>query len=428
VLAGAGLAGSNAAGAAVGATEARFSRPAGLAVREDAAGGWVLYVADLDNGLIRAVDPRGRVSIVAGSREGDDVLAGSASLNLATSLTLDALGRPVLVEGGAFAIRRLEDDRLVRIAGGEAGRRSNRDRVPATRLDGPFSIASVGSGFYLSEVSSGLVSHLDADGEIAVVAGGGTTAMPLGVTGRVMARDINFERVLAVATDPQGRALFSARPLRGPSEGASGAWCVLRVEPDGTLTRLAGSPGGVAGDQREGKQASEVGLGLVGGLAADRAGNIYLSEAVEAAVWRIDPRGVFTRVAGVGLTEALRRVDTWQEAVARDEVATDAVLLTPFGLGLDASGNLHVAEFGTQGLAAFADLIGVNLGFDLEALPKVSGRVRVISPDGRARVVAGQGADGAVRNPLDVKPGPRGEVLVIDFVTGQLKALRAPSR
>jgi len=82
--------------------------------------------------------------------------------------------------------------------------------------------------------------------------------------------------------------------------------------------------------------ASQAQVGLVTGIAADAAGNVYFS--AENCVFRIDSAGVLTRVAGNG-----------RPGYSGDGGAANAAQMNaPGGLAIDARGNLLIADAGNE--------------------------------------------------------------------------------
>lgn len=74
------------------------------------------------------------------------------------------------------------------------------------------------------------------------------------------------------------------------------------------------------------------------GIAADRDGNVYLSDAQAHRVRRIRPNGMIETVAGTG-----------SSGLAGDGgPATDAQLSAPYGLAIDSGGNLYIADLGNR--------------------------------------------------------------------------------
>ena len=117
----------------------------------------------------------------------------------------------------------------------------------------------------------------------------------------------------------------------------------------------------VAGTDRllDGHSASSVPLRGPLGVAVDNAGNLYIADAQDDRIRKVDTSGVITTYAGTG-----------QTGYNGDRIkATDAQLNFPAALAFDASGNLYLADQGNF-------------------------RIRIISPDGIINTVAGNGTPG----------------------------------
>ncbi len=142
----------------------------------------------------------------------------------------------------------------------------------------------------------------------------------------------------AVATDATGNVYFSSDPD-----------AVFKLSPQGTLKRIAGT--GVAGYSGDGGPATRAQLNfplsypelvndpidfseLVGGLAADAAGNIYIADAYNNRVRKIDANGIITTVAGTG--SRTNSGDGGQ--------ATLAAILWPQGVAVDSGGTLFTTS------------------------------------------------------------------------------------
>jgi streptogramin lyase len=84
----------------------------------------------------------------------------------------------------------------------------------------------------------------------------------------------------------------------------------------------------------DGSAAQSVKLGSPWALAADDKGNIYYSEPGLCVVRKIDAEGKVTTVAGNGTAGP----------VGDGGMATNAQLNNPYGIALDNSGNLYIAD------------------------------------------------------------------------------------
>ena len=159
----------------------------------------------------------------------------------------------------------------------------------------------------------------------------------------------------SVATDANGNLYFVSLN------------CVFKVDPSGTLTRIAGnSRAGYSGDNGPAVNAQlylldpyaddEIDYNYPAGLVVDNLGNVYVTDTGNYRVRKISPAGMITTVAGGG--------DNYP---GDGGPATSARLGYPSGLAIDTKGNLFISD--------------VN-------------RVRKISPDGNIVTVAGDGSFG----------------------------------
>jgi uncharacterized protein (TIGR03437 family) len=122
-----------------------------------------------------------------------------------------------------------------------------------------------------------------------------------------------------------------------------------------TISTVAGSSS--FGD---GGPAIDAQLSIVQGVAADSLGNIYLSDTNHNCVRRIGPTGVIATVAGNGTA-----------GFSGDGgPATSAQLNFPYGVAVDAAGNLYIADLNNN-------------------------RVRRVSPTGVIETYAGSGGNGS---------------------------------
>jgi sugar lactone lactonase YvrE len=177
--------------------------------------------------------------------------------------------------------------------------------------------------------------------EFTLLAGGG------GVSDGVPATQANLIGLGDLVSDAAGNLYVSD------------AWSnrIRMVAPDGTISTIVGNAGvGFSGD---GGSAASAKISGPTGLVRDAAGNLYFADAHNHRVRRIGVDGVITTIAGNGA-----------DADAGDGgQALAASLMSPSGLGIDAAGNLYVAD-------------------------ALANRVRKIATDGTITTVAGNGTVG----------------------------------
>ena len=119
---------------------------------------------------------------------------------------------------------------------------------------------------------------------------------------------------------------------------------VFRLEPDGHPTVVAGSGpegqsgGGFSGD---GGPAVNARLNCPTGLAFDERGNLYVTDALNNRVRMIDTSGSISTFAGSGPTGL-----NYGPMKGDGGPATKATLEFPVGIAFDRSGNLYIADKG----------------------------------------------------------------------------------
>lgn len=132
---------------------------------------------------------------------------------------------------------------------------------------------------------------------------------------------------------------------------------IRKISSTGVITTLAGT--GTAGFRGDGGPASAAQLNLPYGVAVDLAGYVYVADLGNNRVRRISPDGIITTFAGTG-----------QKGTSPDGgAATDAALLSPRNVAVDAAGDLFISEFEGH-------------------------RIRKVTPDGHISTAAGTGVSG----------------------------------
>ena len=112
---------------------------------------------------------------------------------------------------------------------------------------------------------------------------------------------------------------------------------VRRVDPSGVITTYAGT--GAAGSSGDGGPAAGATLRQPYALAADAAGNLYISDVASNTIRRIDrTTGVITTFAGTGVANFS----------GDGGPATAAQLNGPAGMVFDSAGNLYFADLNNQ--------------------------------------------------------------------------------
>jgi uncharacterized protein (TIGR03437 family) len=409
-VAGTGVAGFSGDGGP--ATAAQLDLPYGLAA--DAAG--YLYIADLGNNRVRRIAPDGAISTVAGNgymaSAGEGEIATQAPLLAPRNVAVDSIGNFYISEFEGHRVRCVSSNgKMNTLAGtGVAGFSGDNGPGTAAQLNYPAGLAVDGAGaIYVADSGNNLIRKIVSNGYASVI----TTFLgnnPISLSGPV-----------AVAVNSSGTwFVVDSAPVVHSFTPSNVAW-----------TTYAGSySSGFSGDGGPAKLAS---LTLPRDVAAS-GGTVYIADG--------------TRVRYVDVSLAIHTLagDGYLHAIGDGGLATGAALSLPNAVALDASGNLFIADTGTERVrqVSAAGIIGTLAGtgvagYGLEPGPattaplnvpsgvamdpaggviiadRSNNRIREVGRDGLIRTIVGNGSSGlAPENtpPLQAPLGGPGGVCV----------------
>lgn len=188
----------------------------------------------------------------------------------------------------------------------------------------------------------------------------------------------------------------------------SGTNRIRRVTPAGILSTYAGGgPGGASsrGFSGDGGPADRALLANPVGLEIDGAGNIYFADLDNQRIRKIDTNGIITTIAGTGTA-----------GFSGDGgAATAARLNAPHGVGVDAQGNVYIADSTNYRIRKVtpAGVISTVAG---------NGEVITINPNG---TISGNGDNGPAVNanivPWDVKVDAAGNLYISDWLNHRIR-------
>ncbi|WP_264520708.1 T9SS type A sorting domain-containing protein [Flavobacterium sp. N1994] len=147
--------------------------------------------------------------------------------------------------------------------------------------------------------------------------------------------------------------------------------CIRKITASGFVSTFAGTgiPGFANGD------GTVAQFNLPYSIAVDASENVYVTESNSSAIRKISSLGVVSTLAGNVTTSGYL-----------DGQGTSVLFLNPKGLGVDASGNVYVADSGNNRIRKIS----------------TSGLVTTIAGDGTAGFLDGQGTLAKFNNPVGV--------------------------
>ncbi len=296
---------------------AMFFYPGGIASTSAGA----VYVADTGNHTIRGMSSLGAVTTLAGSAGqmgSANGTGGQALFAYPYGVASDGAGHLYIADSGNNTIREATAAGVVTTVAGLAGPAANADgQGVAARFSGPSGVAADGKGnVFVADAGNSTIRMIAAGGMVTTFAGTAGAAGSSDGTGA----GARFNAPAGVAVDAVGNVYVADTKNN----------TIRKITAGGSVTTLAGVAGQTGSGDGAGGSARFNGPYAV---AVDGPGNVYVADFFNATIRKIDTSGTVTTLAGsaghVGFADG-------PGAVARFN--------QPYGLTVDGSGNIYVAD------------------------------------------------------------------------------------
>ena len=272
----------------------------------------------------------GVISTVVGNGSrgdsGDSGLAISASLDYPSSIAFDTTGDIYIADTANHRIRLLTTSTgiITTVAGdGTEGYGGDGEQVTSAIFSYPYGVSVGATGdIYIADTYNHRIRMVTkSTGIITTVAGNGTQGYS-GDGGQATSAILQYPCVVAI--DSSGN-IYIADTFNN---------CIRMVtSTTGTITTVAGN--GMSGDTGDGGLATSALMNYLYGFTLDALGNIYIADTVNHRIRMVTKStGIITTVAGDGSYGSSG--DGGQ--------ATSARLSFPYGVTVDASGNIFIAD------------------------------------------------------------------------------------
>ncbi len=374
---------------------AAFNSPLGVAVDSSGA----VYVADTGNNRVRKIQGNS-VTTVAGTGAynfgGDGGPATNAALANPEGIAVDLAGNLYIADSYNCRVRKVTNGIITTVAG-SANYGYGGDGGPAVNalLYVPLAVTvDANNNLYIADTGNYVIRKVTA-GVISTYAGNPNVSAG---NGNGSAANAFIDNVYGLVADASGNLLI-AQYYEG----------LIRKISGGTIATVAGNGlGGYGGDSGPAVAAF---LDYPTRVAVDAAGNIYVADTDNNRIRKIS-NGMVTTFAGTGAA-----------GFAGDGgPAANAELNRPWGIALDAAGNLYIADnnnqrvrkvsggiintiagTGTQGSSGGSNPLTISLSNPIAVAVDAAGNIyiadgsnnRILKITGNvATVVAGNGKQG----------------------------------
>jgi sugar lactone lactonase YvrE len=246
-------------------------------------------------------------------------------------LALDDKGNLYISDIGAHRILRLDHrNRLVVVAGdGEGGFSGDGGPAIKARLFSPHDLAfDSGGNLLIADTFNHRIRRINRQGVITTVAGNGQAAYT-GDKGPALQASLNNPQ--SIALDRDGNMLIADTYNH----------VVRMIDHHGVIVTFAGSVPGFGGD---GGQANKAQISLPMAVAVASDGSVYISDAGNSRIRRVDAERKIQTVVGYGPAQ-----DTYGAGFAGDGgPAEKAKIFSATDLKFDAAGNLYISDSGNN--------------------------------------------------------------------------------
>ncbi|MBB5190815.1 sugar lactone lactonase YvrE [Silvimonas terrae] len=295
-------------------------------------------------------------------------------------LAADAAGQVYVADFGNQQIRKIAADYTVSALAGIAGTSGHADGPGATAgFYYPRGVAMDAGGYmYVADTNNNEIRKIAPDGTVSTLAGLWSSAGNNDGQGA----GASFFLPGGVAVDAQGVVYVADTENHN----------IRKIMPDGTVTTLAGR--GVAGD------ADGIGNAAAfdepGAIAVGVDGTVYVADTTNNKIRKVASNGMVTTLAGSGVTGNA------------DGVGAAAQFFSPYGIAIDADGNVYVADTNNR-------------------------EIRKITPDGTVSTLAGtsavsgvadgKGAAATFQFPYGITVDAAGNLYVSDYSAATIRKI-----
>ncbi len=297
---------------------ARFHQPWGITTLPSGN----LAVADESNCVIRTLTTSGTVGTLAGTPRGfgsSDGTGSTARFSTPVGLAMDTAGNTYVADYANHTIRKVTPGGVVTTVAGSAGLPGSTNGVGSlARFKNPNAVAVDSTGIlYVADYGNHTIRRIALDGTVTTLAG--VVGAPGMVNGLAASAKFYYPCSLVVGTDG---TVYVADTTNNQ----------IRTIRNGYVATLAGSSLGYMDGYGTMAQFSRP-----TGITIDSANNLYIADASNSVIRKIDPYGLVSTLAGNASATG-----------STDGTGTTAQFNYPYTLAVGPSGDVFVNDSGNQ--------------------------------------------------------------------------------
>ena len=246
----------------------------------------------------------------------------SCNLNYPYGVASDDSGNVYIADWQNNKIRKVNTSGIISTFAGMLFKGYSGDGGPATiaKLNCPTGVAIDKKGnVYIADDSNNVIRMVNTSGIISTVAGDSIAGFS-GDGGAAIVAELKY---------PTGVALDTIGNIYVADQANNR---IREINSSGIITTLAGT--GFAGYSGNAGPATSAELNFPFGCTADGGGNVYIADTKNNRIRKISTGGIITNIAGNGFAFYS----------GNGGPATAASLNTPYGVLLDKSGNIYIAD------------------------------------------------------------------------------------
>ncbi len=266
-------------------------------------------------GLLYTIAGNGTMSFT-----GDGGLATVAGIDV-WSVNTDAAGNIYFADMDHDRIRKINTSGIITTIAGNGTMGYNGDGIPAitATLTQPAAVIPDNAGnVYIGDVNNYRIRKVNTSGIISTIAGTGIYGYS-GDGGQATAAQIGSPEDIVI--DHSGNIIFIDIN------------CIRKISTTGIISTIGGS-GYSSGYYGDGGAATNATLNTPMALAIDESGNIYIADAHNNVIRKINTAGIISTIAGNGTAGYS----------GDNNAATNAMLSSPDGVAVDKAGNVFITD------------------------------------------------------------------------------------